>query len=185
MTLSRLLPLLAAGAATVIATHSAPLRVIRTTPSGEAEPDAEISVSFDRPVAGSLERSVDPAKVLRITPAVAGKYEWRDPVTVRFRPARPFAPDTRVSVTVTTDFVAMDGEKLAEPQTFSFRVQGPRLLAAYPVGEGRDVTQATPSQRLDVVYSSAVDAATLASSAFVEVLAPCVPKRIDLRVAGQ
>ncbi|MCC7001745.1 MAG: Ig-like domain-containing protein [Gemmatimonadaceae bacterium] len=185
MTLSRLLPLLAAGAATVIATSSAPLRVIRTTPTGEAEPDAEISVSFDRPVAGSLERSVDPAKVLRITPAVAGKYEWRDPVTVRFRPARPFAPDTRVSVTVTTDFVAMDGEKLAEPETFTFRVRGPRLLAGHPVGEGQDYTQATPSQRFDVIYSSAVDAAKLASSAFVEVLAPCVPKRIDLRVAGQ
>ncbi len=185
MTLPRLLPLLAAGAATVLATSSSPLRVIRSTPTGEAEGDTEISVSFDRPVAGSLERSVDPTKVMRLVPAIAGKFEWRDPVTLRFRPAQPLAPDTRVSVTVTTDFAAMDGESLAEPYVFTFRVRGPRLLGGTPLRAGGGFTVATPSQRFDVVYSSPVDAALLGTSAYVDIVAPCAPRRIAVRVGEQ
>src|SRR5262245_13687196 len=64
-----------------------PLRVIRSTPGADASPLAEISVSFDRPVAGSLDHSVDPATIFRIEPAVRGRLEWRDPVTIRLRPS--------------------------------------------------------------------------------------------------
>ena len=57
--------------ATALASNSpaqspSPLRVIRSSPSGDAAPTAEISVTFDRPVAGSLDRSVDPTTILRI-----------------------------------------------------------------------------------------------------------------------
>jgi hypothetical protein len=46
----------------------APLRVIRTTPGSDANPLAEISITFDRPVAGSLDRAVDPATIFRMLP---------------------------------------------------------------------------------------------------------------------
>src|SRR6476660_8343024 len=72
-----------------------PLRVIRSTPTGDAIPTAEISVTFDRPVAGSLDRSVDPATIFRIEPAVRGRIEWRDPVTIRLRPAEPLTSGAR------------------------------------------------------------------------------------------
>jgi hypothetical protein len=61
----RLIPVAVAGALAVFATH-APLRVIRSTPVGVSDPVTEIAVSFDRPVVGSLERGVDPAKVMQI-----------------------------------------------------------------------------------------------------------------------
>src|SRR5689334_21820325 len=72
--------LLAAG---VVADPPAVLRVLRALPEGDAGPMATISVSFDRPIAASLEGiSADPARILTVTPAVAGKAEWRDPVTL-------------------------------------------------------------------------------------------------------
>ena len=52
---------------------SAPLRVVRVTPDGDASPLATITVTFDRPVAGSLDRTVDAATVLRVEPAVPGQ----------------------------------------------------------------------------------------------------------------
>src|SRR3982751_6073600 len=99
----------------------APLRVIRSTPAVDAVPTAEISVTFDRPVAGSLDRSVDPTTILRIEPAVSGRIEWRDPVTIRLRPNDALAPGTRYTVTVATTFRAMDASALAEPYRFTFR----------------------------------------------------------------
>ena len=47
------------------------LAVLRVTPAGEASPTATITVTFDRPVAGSLDRTVDPRAILAIAPAVA------------------------------------------------------------------------------------------------------------------
>ncbi|HEX4933269.1 MAG TPA: Ig-like domain-containing protein, partial [Gemmatimonadaceae bacterium] len=110
----RLIPFAVAGLAAVAAT-TAPLRVIRSTPVGVGDPVTEITVSFDRPVAGSIERAIDPSLVMRLSPAIEGRYEWRDPVTVRFVPARRLPADLRVVVTVGTDFEAMDGTRLAEP----------------------------------------------------------------------
>src|SRR4051812_43932194 len=75
-----------------------PLRVIRTTPQAEAPPSATISVTFDRPVAGSLDRTVDPRTIMTVTPAVAGKIEWRDPVTLRLTPTSLLTPNTRYTV---------------------------------------------------------------------------------------
>ena len=164
----------------------APLRVIRTTPAGDVDPLATISVTFDRPVAGSLDRTVDPRSVLRVEPVIAGRLEWRDPVTVRLVPAAPLRADVRYTITVDTAFAAMDGSRLEEPFRFSFRVRGPTLLGGYPVGPGESADQSTPDQRFDVVYSAPVDAARLSASAHVEASPACQGARITrLRVVGQ
>src|SRR3954469_15496297 len=111
---SRRLALALAVLTTAVAAHvhaqgPSPLRVIRSSPTGDAIPTAEISVTFDRPVAGSLDRSVDPATILRIEPGVRGRIEWRDPVTIRLRPNEALASGTRYTVTVANTFRAMDG----------------------------------------------------------------------------
>ena len=111
-----------------------PLRVIRVTPTAEADPASVVTVTFDRPVAGSLDRSVDPRTVLTLEPALPGTWEWRDPVTVRFRPASPLRAGLTIRVTVRPGFAAMDGSALAEPYRFTFRVQGPRILVGSPAG---------------------------------------------------
>src|SRR5688572_22056612 len=154
----RLVLALTAVVTTAVAPHThaqspAPLRVTRTTPSGDAIPTAEITVTFDRPVAGSLDRTVDPTTILRVEPAVPGRIEWRDPVTIRLRPAQTLTAGARYTVTVANSFRAMDGSALAEPHRFTFRVQGPRLLTGSPVHEEARAEHVLPTQRFDLVYS--------------------------------
>ena len=105
-----------------------------SSPSGEASPTTAVTVTFDRPVAGSLDRTVDPGAMFAIAPAIAGAVDWRDPVTLRFRPAAPLTPNTSYTVTVANSFAAMDGSRLREPFAFTFRVRGPRVLAGSPIG---------------------------------------------------
>src|SRR3712207_8547928 len=121
--LRRVLPLAALLAALPTLAHAqapGPLRVVRVTPAGEASPMATITVTFDRPVAGSLDRTVDAAAILRVEPAVAGKAEWRDPLTIPVDPSAALAPGARYTVTVAHTFRAMDGRLLAEPHRFTF-----------------------------------------------------------------
>ena len=184
MSILRLFPLVAAGAAAV-AMHAAPLRVIRSTPIGVSGPMTEITVSFDRPVAGSIERAVDPSTVLKITPAIAGRYEWRDPVTVRFIPKGRLPADLRVVVEVGTDFEAMDGNRLAETHRFAFRVRGPQLLTGSPVSREESSAHVTPAQRFEVVYSDSVDLTRLTDVAFIEMAVTCTPRVVRLRAAEQ
>src|SRR5678816_4779064 len=174
--LSARLALALAVLATCVAadTHAqspSPLRVIRSSPTGNAVPTAEITVTFDRPVAGSLDRTVDAAAIFRIEPAVRGRLEWRDPVTIRLRPNDALTAGTRYTVTVANTFRAMDGSALAEPYQFTFRAQGPVLLTGTPVGAAGDggvAQHIAPNQRFDLVYSRPVDLAKLSAAAFVE-----------------
>ena len=121
--------LLAIGAVLYLLAPRTPLHVLRSSPVDAAERSARILVTFDRPVAGSLGRTVDPKKVLSVTPAIGGTVEWRDPVTVMLTPRELLEPNARYTVTVSTDFEAMDGSRLARPYTFSFRVKGPQLVS--------------------------------------------------------
>jgi uncharacterized protein YfaS (alpha-2-macroglobulin family) len=189
--LSARLALALAALATCVAadTHAqspSPLRVIRSTPTGSAVPTAEITVTFDRPVAGSLDRTVDAATIFRIEPAVRGRLEWRDPVTIRLRPNEALTAGTRYTVTVANTFHAMDGSALAEPYRFTFRAQGPLLLAGNPVGADEHALHVAPNQRFELVYSRPVDLATLSAAAYVELNASCGGQRIvRLRATDQ
>ena len=175
-------PLLAAVVAAVALIQPAraqtsTLRVVRVTPTGDAGPMPQISVAFDRPVAGSLDRSVDPATIFRIEPAVRGRLEWRDPVTIRLTPAAPLAAGGRYTVTLTNSFRAMDGSALSEPYQFTFRVHGPLLLTGTPVpASGPDHIE--PTQRFAVVYSSPVDLPTLTGTTYIEMSATCGGERV-------
>src|ERR1044071_1568238 len=77
-----------------------PLKILRSTPADDAAPTSVVTVTFDRPVAGSLHRPLDPHAIFTIAPAVKGRLEWRDPVTIRFTPAAPLASGVEYTVTV-------------------------------------------------------------------------------------
>ena len=117
--------------------------VLSSSPSGEAPLTAPIQVIFDRPVAGSLDRSVDPAAIFRIAPAVPGRAEWRDPVTLRF-PAGGVR-SRRAGATPSpspTASAAMDGSRLAEPYSYTFTVT--RARAAHRTAGERARTSPLP-----------------------------------------
>ena len=155
------------------------LRVIRAAPTGDANPLAQIAVTFDRPVAGSLDRVVDPGTVLRVEPTISGKLEWRDPVTVRLVPSAPLAPGTTYTVTVSNGFHSMDGGALAEPYRFTFRTRGPTLLAGSPLApDGGRVEQLTPNQHFELIYSAPADLAKLSAATYLEFKSACASERV-------
>jgi hypothetical protein len=150
-----------------------PLRIIRQVPGAVANPLARISVTFDRPVAGSLDRIVDAASVMKISPAVEGKLEWRDPVTIQFTPAHPLPSGATYVVAISNSFQAMDGSALGAPRTFSFRVQWPRLLGGAPVDSASHPGDMRLDQVFRVVYSAAIDTALLSRAATLDFNASC------------
>ncbi|HEY8258528.1 MAG TPA: alpha-2-macroglobulin family protein, partial [Gemmatimonadales bacterium] len=178
--------LMLAIAAGVVADPGDDLAVLRVTPAGDAAPTATITVTFDRPVAGSLDRIVDPKTIFSLSPATPGTLDWRDPVTIRFRPAAPLSPNTSYHVTVADRFEAMDGSRLPEPYTFSFRVRGPRILAGLPVGPGQRGRYLTPQARFDLVVDAPADSAAIARWAYLELDKRCAtPGVIRLDVESQ
>src|SRR5512140_2414529 len=99
-------------ASVALSAGPAELRVLRTS-AADQEPTEPITITFDRPVAGGLEATVDAAAFFHIEPAVPGRVEWRDPVTLRFTPARPLARKTVYRVTVAAGLGGMDGSRLS------------------------------------------------------------------------
>jgi alpha-2-macroglobulin len=134
------------------------LTVIRTTPGDTASPGNIVTVTFDRPVAGRLDATIEASKIFQLHPAVRGKASWRDPVTIRFIPDEPFTPGETFTVTIDTTFHALDGAKLKRPYRFVFRVPGPRLLARANDGGDMYGTQTLPRDgRFKLLFSSPVD----------------------------
>src|SRR5712691_7885714 len=155
-----------------------PLKILRTAPTDEAAPTSVVTVTFDRPVAGSLDRTVDPKAIFTIAPAVRGRLEWRDPVTIRFTPAAPLVSNIEYTVTVAGTFAAMDGSRLEAPYRFTFRVRGPHLLTASPVSGNRHPKFVTPATRFELVYSAPADLERLAATTHLEFNEACAGRRL-------
>ena len=159
--------------ASIVLDPPSALRVIRTTPAPDAASTAVLSVTFDRPVAGSLDQSVDPATVLTVTPAIQGTLEWRDPVTIRLKPVAPLRPGATYAVTVNPGFAALDGSHLAEPYRFAFRVSGPRVLSGLPVGPDASPKFLTPNQKFTLALSAPADPQAITRVVSLELGAGC------------
>ncbi len=155
-------------AAVVAAEPPAVLQVLAASPTGDAPLSAPIQVIFDRPVAGSLDRSVDPAPLFRIEPAVPGRAEWRDPVTLRYLPAAPLEPGKTYTVTIANSFEAMDGSRLKEPYSYSFSVLGPQVLAGLPVSSEEHPKFLGPDATFELVVSAPLDRNSLRGLAYLD-----------------
>ncbi|HEY0035733.1 MAG TPA: Ig-like domain-containing protein, partial [Longimicrobium sp.] len=161
------------------------LGVLRTAPDSAAQPFDVVTVTFDRPVAGGLEEMVSAESLFRIEPAVEGKAEWRDPVTLRFTPAAQLRPGATYTVTIDDGFAAMDGARLPRPHRFSFTVQTARILTGYPVGPHAKPLYLQPEPRFFVMVSSGLEPAALAAAGRLELGKACEgPKTVALRGVG-
>jgi hypothetical protein len=180
------LKLLAAVGLLLVADPARELRVLRVVPSEDAAPTAAVTITFDRPIAGSLDRTVNPKGIFRIEPDLAGVVDWRDPVTLRFRPAAPLPANRSFTVTVSDRFEAMDGSRLAAPFVHSFRVRGPRILAGAPVGPAERGRYLTPDSRFDLVVDAPMDSSVVNRSVHVEFDRLCrAPGVVRLRLEEQ
>src|SRR6266550_1385943 len=162
-----------------------PLRVLRVTPTDRAAATTVVSVTFDRPVAGSLDATVDPKRIFTITPAVAGKVEWRDPITLRFTPAASLSPATEYAVTVSNEFAAMDGSRLEKPYTFAFRVHGTVALTGTPAGPDEAGRFLKPDAQFEVVWSNPVDPGDVTKRVYIQFDPACPVLLVRLKAVSQ
>ena len=162
------------------------LRVLRVSPTSPAEPTTVVTVTFDRPVAGSLDGTVDPRTIFSIAPPVDGKVEWRDPITLRFTPAAPLAAGSSYVVTVAAGFQAMDGSRLASPYRFTFRVGGPRVLTGGPVDAPWGNRWLKPDAQFELITSGPADVGLASRLAYLELDNSCnAPTVVHLNAVTQ
>ena len=149
------------------------LRVLRTSPTSPADPTTDVTVTFDRPVAGQLDGTVDPRTIFSIMPPVEGKVEWRDPITLRFTPASPLPTNAAYVVTVANTFQAMDGSRLAAAFRFTFRVGGPRVYVAAPADAPWGPRYLKPDARFELVVSAPADLGAVGRMVYLELDNSC------------
>ena len=171
----------------LVVSSPTPLRVLRVTPTDPAgaPPTTIVSVTFDRPVAGSLDATVDAKRIFSIAPAIAGTVEWRDPITLRFTPAAPLNPATTYTVTVSDDFAAMDGSKLEKPYTFTFRVHGTVPLAGVPAGPNGNARYLKPDAQFEVVWSTPVELGDVTKRVYLQFDTDCPVLLVRLKAVAQ
>lgn len=183
MLLARLLLIFATVNAAAPAAN--PLRVMRAAPATPAEPDAEITIMFDRPVAGGLDATVRAGEIFRIEPAVAGRVEWRDPVTLRFVPTEPLEPGRAYVVRIAASFTAMDGSRLEREYRHEFRVAPPRVLGRGPVGPAReDARYLPPDPTFQILVSAPIEPDLLAAYGRIFLDRRCGGETVALRAVG-
>ncbi len=164
---------------------SSTLRVMRTAPESPADPRAEITVTFDRPVAGGLDASVDPRTVFRIQPDIDGTLEWRDPMTLRFTPAEPLTPEASYAITIAAGLRGMDGSTLERPFTYTFRVAPPTVLGGDPANTNQSARFLPPNPTFSVLVSTPLDRSILEQHTNIVVSQVCGGSRVGVRVTDQ
>src|SRR3989441_13052421 len=168
-----------------VVSSSTPLGFLRATPTDRAAATTIVAVTFDRPVAGSLDASVDPTRIFPIPPAVTGRVEWRDPITLRFTPAAPLSPATEYTVTVGNDFAAMDGSRLEKPYSFTFRVHGTIPLAGTPAGPNEQGRFLKPDAQFEVIWSTPVDLGDVSKRVYIQFDPACPVLVVRLKAVSQ
>ncbi|MEE8146763.1 MAG: MG2 domain-containing protein, partial [Longimicrobiales bacterium] len=172
----------------IVTPQSEPLRVLRSSPNGTVDPVVEVVITFDRPVAASLNQSLDPRQIFSIEPPVEGTLEWRDPVTIRFTPAAPLPPRAGYNVTISNDFQAMDGSRLERPFTLSFRITGPKVIGGWPASQNNTPQYLTYDEHFELLVSPPPDSemlAALARSSRLEFARGCRPRIVRLGLVGE
>ncbi len=168
MIASRSARLVAATAAFLVVTIAGgaqdPLRVLNHMPRDVARPTEVITITFDRPVVGTLEHAVDPSRIVHIAPDVQMRVEWRDPSTIRIIPLELLTPGNHYDITIDTGFGAFDGSRLAAPEHFALSVRGAALEGTLPYLNTNGEAQLDPTGRMLLAFSAPVADSTLSSA---------------------
>lgn len=168
-------PLALAAAGYLFSAPAEPLKVLRVYPGAEAGATDTIVITFDRPVAGSLDNAVDPRAIVQIQPAVPqALVDWRDPVTLRIIPRPALRRGVTYTVSMATGFRAMDGSQLASNYSTTFRVRGPTLEGGTPVGAADTARNLDASPKFTLRYDVPVRPADVAALTRVEPSPRCM-----------
>jgi alpha-2-macroglobulin len=143
------------------------LQVRQVIPAGELRPSSIITITFNRPLAGTLEQLRDPNTVVRVVPALNARMEWRDPATIRIIPAAPLRPGTNLTIAIDT-LSAPDGSRLVGGFTRTLTVRAPTVVGSDPQLRVGQQALLSPTGRIMMRMSGAIDTGDVARTARLE-----------------
>lgn len=113
---------------------SAPLTVTRRAPVGSVPIAPSLSVSFSAPMIAvtSVDDLARQPPPVVLSPAPAGKWRWLGTQTVVFEADKRFPMATEYTVKVPAGTRAMNGQVLAQEESWSFATPPPRLEQRWP-----------------------------------------------------
>ena len=109
-------------------------QVIPADGATEVQPDATITVLFNRPVVPLLvaEQQANLPQPLSFTPALAGRGEWLNTAVYVFHPDAPLAGGTTYTAQIAAGLQGVDGSPLQADYKWSFSTARPQVLSVSP-----------------------------------------------------
>ncbi|MBI5522315.1 MAG: hypothetical protein HY910_06785 [Desulfarculus sp.] len=145
---------------------------VKLMPQGRVERLTQVVASFSRPMRplGAMEQTEGDSP-LKVTPRLPGSYRWLDPQTLAFILDEPLSGATRLQASVAAGARALDGATLAQPARALLHTPEIEALEFSPSPD----SPLGPRPELRVILNQAVDAASLAAHAFLEVAGQRLP----------
>lgn len=145
---------------------------VKLMPQGRVERLTQVVASFSRPMRplGAMEQA-EADSPLKVTPRLPGSYRWLDPQTLAFILDEPLSGATRLQASVAAGVRALDGAGLAQPARALLHTPEIEALEFSPSPE----SPLGPQPELRVILNQAVDEASLAAHAFLEVAGQRLP----------
>jgi|GEM_PF-3567053 len=152
-----------------------PELTVKLLPQGQVERLTQVVARFSRPMRplGAMEQTAEDAP-LRLTPRPAGSYRWLDPQSLAYILEKPLLGSSQINLSLAAGTQALDGARLAK--TVKAVVQTPALAALeFQPTPGEPLG---PRPEIRVTLNQAVDLASLAQAAFLEVDGKRLPARV-------
>ncbi len=111
-----------------------PLRVLRTSPTGEVRMAPKLSVTFSQPMVAVTSHKDTVAKgvPVKLEPAIAGKWRWIGTRTLLFETKVRLPMATAFRATVPAGTRSATGGILAEAKSWSFSTPPPQVITKWP-----------------------------------------------------
>ena len=109
-----------------------PVVVVVARPQGEILGRELPSITFNKPLVSLGDRDATKPPPIRMEPNVPGAWRWVGSSSVDFQPLKDLPWATRFTVNVDAGLAAIDGEKLAQPYSFTFDTLRPDLTSTTP-----------------------------------------------------
>ncbi len=162
-----------------------PLKVLRTTPTGEIGLYKTISVTFNQPMVALTQASDLPAdqSPLSIEPPIPGRFRWVGTSTLVFEAQDRLPFSTAFKATVSGNAASVSGQKLDKPHTFEFHTPTMKVDLWYPP---HNSSRETPQTAFVVRFNQKIDPQAVFEHAVLKSKSGKIPlRRLTLDEARQ
>ena len=159
-----------------------PFGVASAAPEHSASSTSQIQIVFNRPLRSLEIAGAEAPAPVKLTPAIAGRWQWVGTNAVVFAPERGRLPGaTAVRVEVPAGTRALDGSSLAKSFVLTFETPRPELVRSLPYDGRQDLE---PGATFELFFNQAMDAKVLSSVLALRAISRGQPRAVTFRVAA-